>query len=276
MKRHTLLIPILVLIGTVVALIVPGAPGFAASPAGIASAASAGRQTRFLAPDATATFFIAHPGGVEATAGNPILVSGGDTVTFEVRMRDAGSGNKAAWQADLLLDACKFETTPVSVSFVGNIFQGFGSVFSTGPTVELDKYTGEVNVLHISFTQTSIDQDGPWPTTSQGLLATVTVKTKALPSCPKPGTPTTNTTIAFRPSPGSFVAEPAPGVGQVAPKYTMTLNTGYLTYTTTAVTLTQMEATSTAIGWPLLAAVLVALLAGVGALAWRSAQRARQ
>ena len=122
MKRHTLWLPILVLAGTIVALIIPGTLSSAAFPVGVPLAASAGRASAPLAPEATATFFIAHPGGAEATPGNRIPAPGGAAVTFEVRMRDAGSGDKAGWQVDSATRRVASSGSPVVMSLVGNVF----------------------------------------------------------------------------------------------------------------------------------------------------------
>ena len=171
------------------------------------------------APTATAEFLIAHPGtGVEASVGNPIPAPGGSDVTFEIRLRDADSADKAGWQADLLLDACKFETSAslVIVSFTGNIFPD-GAIALPDKQVDLDG-----NVLHVMMGQLLFS--APYVVATEGLLATVTVRAKLMPDCPAGGSPANETTVAFRPNPGSFISA-AGGT-----KYEMTLNTGYLDY----------------------------------------------
>ncbi len=219
MKRYPLWLPILVLIGLIVTLIVPGPMSLAVPPVEVPYAVSAGWGPVLLAPADTATFFIAHPGThAEATSGNPIPAPSGTDVTFEVRMRDAGSGDKAAWQVDLQLDACKFESSPVSMDLSSGVWPA-GSIpaFSPNPKITLSG-----NVLHIQAGQLLIQP--PYVAVPEGLLATMTVRTKGFLSCPAGGTPSTDTTIVFRPAPGSFLS--APG----GTKYTMTLNTGYLAY----------------------------------------------
>lgn len=65
------------------------------------------------AQELAATFFVAHVGGQEDASVVPITVVGGRPVTFEVRVRDAGTMQKAGWQIRLLLDACRFEIPAV-------------------------------------------------------------------------------------------------------------------------------------------------------------------
>ena len=70
-----------------------------------------------------AAFFVAHADThAEATQDNPITVSGAQPVSFEVRMRDAGTAEKAGWQTSLLIDACEFETPAVSAIVLGDMF----------------------------------------------------------------------------------------------------------------------------------------------------------
>ena len=190
MRRHGAWLLVMILIGLLAAWAFPAA-GIAA-PKG-PTVAPLPRARAGLAPAATATFFIAHPGGAEATAGNPIPVPGGATMTFEVRMRDADSADKAAWQVDLQLDACKFETSPVVMSLVGNLWPA-GSVpaFSPNPKVMLSG-----NVLHIQAGQLLIA--ATLRTATSGRLATLTVKTKPYATVRRRH-PSTAKTITFRPA----------------------------------------------------------------------------
>ncbi len=233
MRRHSTWLLVVILIGLLATWALP-AVGQAAS--GEPMAGSRAQTRAVLVPAADpATFFIAHPGGAEATAGNPIPAPGNSAVTFEVRMRDAGSGEKAAWQIDLQLDACKFATAPVLMSLAGGLWPAPPTsipAFNPNPKVSLSG-----NVLHIQAGLLLIQP--PYVTASQGLLASFTVQTKAVPNCPAGGTPTADTTITFRASPGSFVSSPQ------AIKYTMTLKTGYLTYTPHAGSTFTPTATST-------------------------------
>ena len=83
----------------------------------------------------SATFFIAHAGAHEDASVLPIIAVGGRPVSFEVRVRDAGTTLKAGWQARLVLDACRFETpAPADVRF--GDFMLPGSLIPVGPKIE--------------------------------------------------------------------------------------------------------------------------------------------
>ena len=126
----------------------------------------------------SATFFIAHAGTHEDASVLPIIAVGGRPVSFEVRVRDAGTTPKAGWQARLVLDACRFETpAPADVRF--GDFMMPGSLIPVGPKIEQ-----KGNAILIDQGQFTLSDATQAP---GGLLATITVTPKARVDCPDPG-----------------------------------------------------------------------------------------
>ncbi len=216
------------------------------------------------APQDTATFFIAHPDShTEATSDQPLPARGSESVSFEVRVVGAGSAEKAAWQTVLQVDACEFETPASADIRLGDMFGGAVPVLEIRPV--------QANTLSIKLGQVffvgSINADA-------GLLATVKLTPRTVRACPDGGTaggrPDGLTEVRFAGAPTTQWSAPG-GV-----KLPFQAHPGYLTRGPDAITLTQAKATTTAIGWPLLAVVLVALLTGAAVLAGRLVQRTRQ
>ena len=118
--------------------------------------------------------FLAHADThTEATAQNPIKITGGTPVSFEVRVRDGGTGDKAGWQTSLSIDACEFETPSDSAITLGNMFGGAIPVRRVMPAQD---NTIEVTIGQVMLAGTIKSE--------AGLLATVTLTPKAQRSCP--------------------------------------------------------------------------------------------
>lgn len=126
----------------------------------------------------SATFFVAHSDTHEDASVVPITVLGGRPVTFEVRVREAGTTPKGGWQVRLLLDACRFET-PAAKDILFGDYLTPGSLISVGPEIE---QTG--NVIRIELGQIALAN---FTTAPSGLLAEITVTAKAHVACPDPG-----------------------------------------------------------------------------------------
>ena len=216
-------------------------------------------STLVWADGGTALFFIAHPDThAEATQDNPIAVSGVQPVSFEVRIQDAGTAEKAGWQTSLLIDACEFETPSESAVVLGDMF-GIGIPVRQVLPVQDD-------VIKLKLGQVLF----PGSIKSEaGLLATVTLRPKAQRACPSGATEEAVGQIRFAEAPGTQWSAPG-GI-----KLPFRAHPGYLTRDSGAMPPTQAAATVTTPGWPLLAVVLVALLAGAAVLAWRLNRRAR-
>jgi len=141
------------------------------------------------APGLAATFFIAHADTHEDAAVVPLIAMGGRPVTFEVRVRDAGSSAKAGWQARIVLDACRFETPSATDVQFGD-YMASGSPISVGPKIERNG-----NRILIDQGQLYLVGD---TTASSGLLATIKVVPKTQVGCPDPGgIPPSEATAAF-------------------------------------------------------------------------------
>lgn len=131
------------------------------------------------AQELSATFFVAHVGGQEDASVVPITVVGGRPVTFEVRVRDAGTMQKAGWQIRLLLDACRFEIPAVQDILFGD-YMTSGALIPVGPT---SAQSG--NIISLDLGQIAL---GDFTTASDGRLATITVTAKTRVACPDPDT----------------------------------------------------------------------------------------
>lgn len=198
----------------------------------------------------TATFFIAHPNThSEATQGDPLRLSGVQPVSLEVRMRNAGSVEKAGWQTNLLIDACEFETPAVSALVLGDMF-GAGIPVRQVLPVENDVLKIKLGQVMISGATTAAD----------GLLATVTLTPKAQRACPSGGAGAASGKITFTAAPGTQWSAPG-GV-----KLAFQTQPGYFTRTPGAVVLAGAKATSVGIGWPLILLGAAVVLAGAAAL----------
>lgn len=137
----------------------------------------------------SATFFIAHAGTHQDASILPIIAVGGRSVSFEVRVRDAGADLKAGWQARLVLDACRFET-PAAADVRFGDFLAPASLTPIGPKIEL-----KGNSLFIDQGQFALSGATQ---ASSGLLATITVTPKRHADCPDPGgTPPAQVTADF-------------------------------------------------------------------------------
>jgi hypothetical protein len=135
------------------------------------------------------TFFIAHVGTHEDASDRPIIAIGGRPVSFEVRVRDAGTTPKAGWQARLELDDCRFET-PAAADVRFGDFMMPGSLIPVGPKIELKGNSVLIDQGQIALTGAT---QAP-----SGLLATITVTPKARVDCPDPGSaPLAEVTAGF-------------------------------------------------------------------------------
>ena len=195
-----------------------------------------------------ATFFIAHADThAEATSSNPISASGATPVIFELRIRDAGSAEKAGWQAALAIDACVFETPAESAIVLGDMF---GAAVPVRQVLAVQNDVVKLKMGQVMFTGSA--------KADTGLLASVTLTPKATRACPSGGTGMASqlSQVAFATTP--LTQWVAPG-GGILPFQT---RTGYLARKPGAVTLVHFGATSGAISWPLIAAGALAVLAG--------------
>lgn len=139
--------------------------------------------------DLSATFFVAHAGSHEDASVVPIAVVGGRPVTFEVRVRDAGTTPKGGWQTRLILDACWFETPAVEDI-------SFGDYLAPAPLIPVGPKIEQVgNVIRIDQGQVGLSD---YTTAPSGLLATITVTARPRAACPDTGaTPSEEATVAF-------------------------------------------------------------------------------
>lgn len=204
-----------------------------------------------------ATFFIAHPAThAEAAQDNPIAVSGAQPVSFEVRMRDAGTAEKAGWQTTLLIDACEFEVPSASAVVLGDMFAIGIPVRRVLPVQD--------DLIKLKLGQVVF----PGSIKSEaGLLAEVTLRPKPQRACPSGAAGEAVGQIRFAAAPGTQWAAPG-GV-----KLPFQAQPGHFIRTSGAAASAQSAANRTAVGWPLLAVALTALLAGAAALAWRVVRR---
>jgi hypothetical protein len=203
-----------------------------------------------LADAGTATFFIAHPDShAEAAPNNPLVIVGGMPGSFEVRMRDAGTVEKAGWQTILSIDACEFEIPSVSAIVMGDMFGTSVPVRQVLP-VQDDLIKVKVGQVLLPGSISSAD----------GLLATVTLTPKAQRACPSGAAGTNPAEISFAPAPSTQWSAPG-GV-----KLQFQTRSGYLTRGPGAVTLVQFEAAATGVSWLLILPATLAVLAGAIAL----------
>jgi hypothetical protein len=213
-----------------------------------------------LADGGTATFFIAHPDShAEATTDDPVKIIDSKPTSFEVRMRDAGSAEKAGWQTTLSIDACEFEVPATSAVVMGDMF---GAAIPVRQVLPVQNDVIKIRLGQVMFPG-SIKSAG-------GLLATVTLTPKVARSCPSGAAGTDPAEISFVDAPGTQWS--APG-GLI--KLPFQTRPGYISREPGAVTLVQIRATAEGIGWPLILAAVLAVLAGVAALTGALVGRSR-
>ena len=127
------------------------------------------------AQNLSAAFFVAHVGTHEDASVVPIPAVGGHPTAFEVRVREAGTSAKAAWQVRVILDACRFETPTAADVHFGDYMAAYAPI-PVGPKIALvgNRILIDVGQLLISDAETA----------AAGLLATITALPKPRVACP--------------------------------------------------------------------------------------------
>ena len=191
-----------------------------------------------------ATFFLARQDtGAEVTASAPLAMNGASPITFDLRVRDAGSMAKAGWQATLLIDACEFQTPAGSAIVLSDMFSN---------VIPLRKVTLlENDTIQIMLGQVML---GGSTTADAGKLASMTLTPKAARSCAAGGSELAQMRFSGAP----LTQWLAPG-GASLPLQT---RPGYVKRGPAAVTLSQFAATSGESAWPLMVAISFAVLLG--------------